>query len=292
MLQVRVIGALGAGVAAVGLLGACGGGGPIEKNVVRPGITAMEQASVLACNSDAETLRQGIQIYTELQGAPPPDEAALIAAGFLRDESVLYDVVDGQVVAVDPGCGGRGTAATTPSGSPPMTAPSTDLGEIVTSTEPPLTAEQMLAEFTPEEIAEVGGEQCAGELASLFVASQNYVAEQGKDPETIDDLAGYLDQPIELWVVQEGGLTAVAGSGCVDLDDSSAQPTEVCHRDALTLTVAREAYLAEFGTATEPTQADLVAAVILRAPLDDVDLSAGTVVAVAGGPCDGVDLGL
>ena len=101
-----------------------------------------------------------------------------------------------------------------------MTAPSTDLGEIVTSTEPPLTPEQMLAEFTPEEIAEVGGQECAGELASLFVAAQNYVAEQGKDPETIDDLAGYLDQTIELWVVQDGSLAAAPGSGCINLDDS------------------------------------------------------------------------
>jgi hypothetical protein len=287
-----MIRALGAAIAAAAVLAGCGGGGPIEENVVRPGITAMEQASALACSSDAQVLDQAIQIYTELEGDPAPDEAALIAAGFLREESTLHDVVNGQVVPIAVDCGGTGAAApTVPPGSAPMTAPSTDLGEIVTSTEP-LTPDQMLAEFTPEEVAEVGGQECAGELASLFVASQNYVAEQGKDPETIEELAGYLDQPIELWVVQSGSLAAAPGSGCINLDDSPPDRAAACHSDAITLAVAREAYLAQFGTATEPTQADLVAAQMLRAPFDDVDLSNGAVVAVAGGPCDGVDLGL
>ena len=55
---------------------------------------------------------------------------------------------------------------------------------------------------------------------------------------------------------------------------------------------ALEADLAQFGTDTEPTQADLVAAEMLRTAFDDVDLNAGAVVAVAAGPCDGVDLGI
>jgi hypothetical protein len=292
MLQGRVIRPLSAGVALVALLAGCGK--PVEK-LERTGVTAIEQASALACNGDAEVLRQAIEVYTELEGHPPADQAALVAARNLREPSKLYDVVNGQLVPVDPGCGGTGAApapATAPSGSPPMTAPATDLGEIVTSTEPPLTAEQMLAQFTPEEIAEVGGQECAGELASIFVASQNYVAEQGKDPESLDDLAGYLDQTIDLWLVQDGALAAAPGSGCINLDDSSPQQTATCHQDALTLIVAREAYLAQSPGALEPTQSDLVAAAMLRAPFDDVDLSGGAVVAVAGGPCDGVDLGI
>ena len=288
-----MIRSLGAAVAAAAVLAACGGGGPIEENVVRPGITAMEQASALACSSDAQVLDQAIQIYTELEGDPPPDEAALIAAGFLREESTLHDVVNGQVVPIAVDCGGTGVAPpTVPPGSAPMTAPSTDLGEIVTSSEPPLTPEQMLSEFTPEEVAEVGGQECAGELASLFVAAQNFVAEQGEDPETIEELSGYLDQPIELWVVQAGSLAAAPGSGCINLDDAPGDQAAACHSDAITLAVAREAYLVQFGTATEPTQADLVTTQMLREPFTDVDLDAGAVVAVPGGPCDGVDLGL
>jgi hypothetical protein len=293
MLQARLIRPLVAAVAAATALAACGGDKPIEQ-LERTGVTAIEQASALACNGDAETLRQAIQAYTELEGHPPPDEAALVTARYLREESKLHDVANGQIVPVAVDCGGTGAApATTPSGSPPMTAPSTDLGEIVTSTEPPLTPEQMLAEFTPEEIAEVGGQECAGELASIFVAAQNYVAEQGKDPESLDDLAGYLDQTIDLWVVQDNSdLAAVPGSGCVNLDDSPPDQTATCHQEALALTIAREAYLAQFGTATEPTQQDLVDVGFLRRVATDVDLLVGVVVAVAGGPCDGVDLGV
>ena len=92
--------------------------------------------------------------------------------------------------------------------------------------------------------------------------------------------------------MQDGALAAVSGSGCINLDDSSPQQTATCHQDALTLLVAREAYFAQFGTGAEPTQDDLLAAAMLRARFADVDLSGGTVVAVAGGPCDGVDLGI
>ena len=282
----------GAAIAAAAVLAACGGGGAIEDNVVRPGITAMEQASALACSNDAQALQQAVQMYTELEGGAPPDQAALVATRYLREPSELHDVVNGQIVPIDPGCGGTGAVATTPSGSAPMTAPSTDLGEIVTSTEPPLTPEQMLSEFTPEEVAEVGGAECAGELASLFVAAQNYVAAQGKDPETIDDLQGYLDQTIDLWVVDAGALRPVPGSGCTDINDTSNEQQQICQVGAKTLLVAREAYIVQMGPGSEPTQQQLLDIGFLRELNPDVDLSNGAVVAVPGGPCDGVDLGL
>ncbi len=293
MLQGRVILALGAGLAAVVGLAACGKGSrPIENNVVRPGITAMEQASALACSSDADVLSKAIDIYTELEGDAPPDQAALVAAGYLRERSKLHDVVDGQIVPVAVDCGGTGAPpATTPSGSAPMTAPATDLGEIVTSTDPPLTAQAMLAQFTPDEIAEVGGQECAGELASIFVASQNYVAAQGQDPASLDDLAGYLDQTIDLWLVENDALVPAPNSGCVALQDSPQDAAARCQSDAKTLEVAREAYFAMTQTTAEPTQADLLAAQMIRVISDQVDLVNGTVVAVAGGPCEGVDLG-
>ena len=65
-----MIRSLGAAVAAAAVLAACGGGGPIEENVVRPGITAMEQASALACSTDAEVLRKsGLRLCGA--GVPP-----------------------------------------------------------------------------------------------------------------------------------------------------------------------------------------------------------------------------
>jgi len=289
MLQGRVVLTLGAGLAAAVVLSACGDK-PIEQ-LERTGVTAIEQASALTCNQDAETLRQSIEIYTQLQGDPPADQAALVAAGYLREPSTLYDVVNGQIVPVDPGCGGTGAVATTPSGSAPMTAPATDVGQIVTSTEPPLTPEQMLASFTPQEIAEVGGQECAGELASIYVASENYVAQQGKDPVSLDDLAAYLDQPIDLWRVENDSLVPVEGSGCVALDTTPQDQVASCQTEAKTLEIAREAYLTQMGSGSEPTQQQLVDVGFIQQVATDVDLSNGTVVAVAGGPCDGVDLG-
>ena len=281
---VAVVGAL----AVVATLAACGGedgtGGAIEENVVRPGITAMEQASGLACNSDAEALRVAIESYTVLEGEPPPDEAALVAGKFLRAESELHDVVDGQVVPLDPGCGGTGSV-------PPTAPPVTELGEIVTSTEPPLTPDQMMAELTPEEISQVGGEACARELATIFTAGENYVAERGTDPDSLDELvqAGYLETPT-LWVVEDNALLPAEGSGCVDL--ATADRMTSCTGDARTLVIAREAHFAQNPGGSEPSQADLMAEGLLAVPSEVVDLEGGVVVAVPGGPCEGVDLGV
>ena len=276
-------------VAIVATITACGGddgsGGAIEENVVRPGITAMEQASALACNSDAEALRVAIESYTLLEGEPPHDEAALVTGAYVRAASELHDVIDGQVVPVDPGCEGTGSV--------PPTAPAvSDVGDIVTSTEPPLTPDQMMAELTPEEIAEVGGEACARELVTIFTAGQSYVAAQGGAPESLDDLVagGYLGTPITLWVVDGNNLHPAEGSGCVDLDTADRMTS--CTGDARTLVIAREAHFAQNPGGSEPSQADLIAEGLLAVPSDVVDLEGGVVVAVSGGPCEGVDLGV
>lgn len=101
-----------AGVAAVLFTGsACAGvdgteTGAIRENVIEPGITAMEQADALACTADAKTLQTAMEAYEILQGEPAPDEAALVVGQMIREESALWDIVDGTIVAVpDSGCG-------------------------------------------------------------------------------------------------------------------------------------------------------------------------------------------
>jgi len=91
------------------LLSACAGAdgterGAIRENVIEPGITAIAQASALACSTDADVLRTALQTYEMFEGQPAPDEAALVEAEFLRAPSDLWDVVDGELVAQDPGC--------------------------------------------------------------------------------------------------------------------------------------------------------------------------------------------
>ena len=136
MLQGRLVLALGAGLM-VGLT-ACKGGAPRPiETLERTGVTAIEQASVLACNQDAEVLLQAIQIYTELEGKPPADKAPRWSptATSASRRSCTTSSTDGSRPST-PDAGARASSPPTPSGSPPMTAPSTDLGEIVTSTEP------------------------------------------------------------------------------------------------------------------------------------------------------------
>ena len=81
MLQGRVIRPISVGVALMALLAACGGAAPRPiETLERTGVTAIEQSKALACNGDAEVLRQAIEVYSELEGHPPADEAALVAA--------------------------------------------------------------------------------------------------------------------------------------------------------------------------------------------------------------------
>ena len=87
-----------------GAVVACGGDGVIEDNLIRPGITAMNQASDLACNADRAALTMALETFEIMQGDPATDQAALIEAGYLREPSTLHEVVDGQIQPTDPGC--------------------------------------------------------------------------------------------------------------------------------------------------------------------------------------------
>lgn len=259
-----------------------GGGGAIEENVVRPGITAMEQASGLACGTDGDTVRVAVESYTMLEGAPPADEAALVEKGYLREESALWDVVDGELVAAVPDCGAANT----------ITAPATDVGEIVTSTEPAMSADELLATLTAEQIAEVGGRDCAQELATIAAAGMRFSSERGADPESIAELVetGYLAQQPELWALEGDDLQPASGSPCLVPDGDESDAQSGCVAQARTLEVAREAYYAQNGS--YPTaESELVDAGLLREEAADVDLDGMQVVATPGGPCEGVDLG-
>ena len=79
--------------------------GAIRENVIEPGITAIDDARAFACDSDASTLRTVLELYEVAEGAPAPDEAALVDGGYVRGRSDLWDVVDGRLVAQHPDCG-------------------------------------------------------------------------------------------------------------------------------------------------------------------------------------------
>jgi len=197
-------------VAAVLFTAACAGvdgteRGAIRENVIEPGITAIDQSKVLACNADLSTLRTALETYELLERSPAPDEATLVEEQFLRSESDLWDIDDGRLVPTDPACG-----------SPQDVDP--DAVDIVTSTEPPRSTEEMFADLTADDIAAMGGEDCALELAAILSGVDRFLAEQGREPDSLDELdaSGYLEQPVTLWEVTDEALVPAAGSGCTD----------------------------------------------------------------------------
>jgi hypothetical protein len=189
-------------------LPACSEGGAIEESVVRPGITAItEDAPAAACSTNASTLRSAIDSYTMLEGEPPPDEQALVDAGYLRGTTTDWDVVDGELIAENPACG------PVPEDAPVATV------DIVTEAEP-LDADELYATFDRAAIDSIGGEACARELAAIIAAAETFLAERSAEPTDIDELVatGYLASAPELWELVDAELLPTDGGGCNALD--------------------------------------------------------------------------
>lgn len=188
------------------VLAACSGeGGAIEENVVRPGVTAItDGAPAAACSTNLSVIRQAVEAYTLLEGAPPADEQALIDAEFLREATSDWDVIDGEVVPENPACG-------------EVPEPVATL-DIVTEAEP-IDPDELYAGFDQVQIDTLGGEACAREFAAVIAAAETYFTERGTGPGSFEELvdAGYLDRLPELWALVDAELVPAAGSPCGEL---------------------------------------------------------------------------
>lgn len=194
-------------VAATFVIAGCSEGGAIEEGVVRPGITAIQdEAPAAACAVNASTLQSAIDSYTMLEGAPPPDEQALVDAGYVRETTSDWEVVDGELVAENPACG------------PVPDAPIATL-DIVTDTEA-LSADELYATFDQAAIDAIGGEACARELAAIIAAAETFLGERSAEPADIAELVdtGYLASTPELWELVDAELLPTATSGCNTLE--------------------------------------------------------------------------
>lgn len=267
---------------AVGLA-ACGGAdgtsdGAIRENVIEPGITAIDEADEFACDTDRRTLDTAVEAYQALTGDPAPDEATLVEAGIIREQSDLWDVVDGEVVAQVSACDDVAPVS-------PTTV------EIVTETEAlaPPTVDSILAGLSADDIASVGGLDCTRQLASSVVGVGSYERQEGVQPDSIGQVeaAGLLPEAVALWRIVDHTLRPVDGSDCVDLEAASTTgPTlDDCTTDQRTLEVAVEAYFARTGQLPASEQA-LVDSFFLRNASENFDLDADAQpVPAAGGNC-------
>lgn len=193
--------------ATTALLGACADAddtGAIRENVIEPGITAVDDASVVACGSEASSFRTALEAYEVVEGEPAPDEQALMDAGLLRSESELWDVVDGRLVAENAECG-----------EVPATIPADD---IVTdgADAAPLTVAEVLATLTPSDVESVGGADCARQLAVVISAASRYAAREGVDPATFEDVESDFEEPVTMWLLVDDTLRPAPDSDCID----------------------------------------------------------------------------
>lgn len=193
-------------VVSIASVASCSDGGTIENNLIRPGITALDRAGALSCGNDAAAMRTAIDAYQAMEGTPPPDEQALIDGQYLRNGSDLWDVVDGRLVAVGPDC------VSAQSDAP-------EAVEIVTSTEPPRSADEVFDELGDADVSAIGGEQCARQLAAVLAGLEQFIVQEGRQPDGLDELAdaGYFVEPVTLWQVVDDVLAPTADSGCNDL---------------------------------------------------------------------------
>jgi hypothetical protein len=145
----------------------------------------------------------------------------MVAAGHLDAESELFEVVDGRIEATAQACKAS-VPVTAPSGSAPLTAPATELGQIVTDDQL-LTADDVYAEMSADDVAAFGGEDCARELADIFAAGERFVAREGTSPTSLDELANDLEHQVTLWMLDDAGqrLIPAAGSPCPDVFDDT-----------------------------------------------------------------------
>lgn len=206
MLPGRLISLVGAAL----LLTACAGvdgteRGAIRENVIEPGITAIGEARSESCGINASTLRTAIEAYTLFENEPPPDEQALVDEGFLRSPMSDWDVVDGVIVPENPACG-----------EVPSTVPAEQI--VTESGDAALTADDVLATFTDHEIEQFGGPACARQIAMITAGANQYLAAEGVEPETIEDLdrGGYLPEPVTMWQVIDDELRPTPNSPCPD----------------------------------------------------------------------------
>jgi hypothetical protein len=250
-------------------LAACGSSSPVEV-IVEPGITAIEQSSALACDADLVTLQTAIESFTLLNVDPPAAESDLVP-NWLRSESTLYDLVDGQIVAApDSGC------AAAPA-EPVAVAP-------VTTVDPVLVR------------------ACSIRFKTLRIAIEAYYAMNGTSvlptEQALVDI-GLLPEIDVVFDVDGSGNAVVAPGGVCDgvevvedtttpLPDPGPDPMPVnldaCYTSRRTLEVAMEWYL-EHNGAPATDESVLVAADILRRDIAGYDIVDGAIVPTPASIC-------
>jgi hypothetical protein len=246
-------------------LAGCGSNSPGEV-IVKPGVSAIAQSSSLACEADLLTLQTAYENFTLLNSGPPASESDLVP-DWLRSESQLYDLIDGQIVpAADSGCP-----------APPAGA---------TGAAPGVT------------VADATARDCRVRYRNVLIAVEAYFAMNGVSTmPTEQNLVDAMLLPAldEAYDVNPDGLVeadamvaAVPGGICdgvdVSTDSTVAQPSaadpppvdaDECTGQRTVLEIAIEAYVAAYGS--PPTSESDLVPDWLRSELSGYDIVDGTI---------------
>lgn len=226
------------------------------------------------CTTALRMLEVATEAYFAENGVFPTSEAELVDVGYIREEAAAYDLVPdtGEVVRV-----------------PGVPCPADD--EESDATESPddgtPTVDSILAELGEDGVDLIGGPECAREFAEIALAGERFIAREGRDPESLDDLADDLAVEIVLWSFDAEAETLVPAEGSPCADVFGQSEASACDTERRTLEVAVEAYTAQYGE--PPASEDALVPEFLREPIERYDLDADAAVLPApGGPCGDV----
>jgi hypothetical protein len=223
----------------------------------------------IECEQDRRTVEVAIEAYYA-NYAEYPESMDVLVGDYLRRSLDSYSVLaDGQIER-------RHDMPCT------LTARVDD-----TSADVPQTLGEALALMGEDFIAEVGGIECATELAEISLAAQRFVDRSGTEPVQLSDVSDDLERPITRWQwdTNRETIIPVEGSGCIDLSAGDDAPEAACVAEFETLSVAVEAYFAETGAPPADIEA-LFERGLMKAPVDRFVLADGVPAAVPGSGCE------
>ena len=78
------------------------------------------------------------------------------------------------------------------------------------------SVDDVLATFTPDDVASLGGAECARQLAIVIAGASRYAEREGVDPSTFAEAEGDFEEPVTMWRLVDETLRPAPESGCTD----------------------------------------------------------------------------
>lgn len=219
------------------------------------------------CELDRTMLELAVEAYVARTGTLPTSQDDLVG-DYLRVEITSHRLdPDGGVTRL-----GRVPCVLHDPGPPELS--SVDLRSV----------DEWLWFLGDEFVDDTGGLECATEVARILVALTAFEEREGREPVDLDELAGDLEAPLELWAfdADADAIVPADGSGCIDWNQ--VEPEVACETQRRTLEVAIEVYESMQGVLPLDQDA-LLDEELIRERASDFEIVDGAVAALPGTEC-------